>query len=71
MRVSSDHHAIALNHSAYPSVNHVAFEMPSIDAFMRQDTELSDQVRERDDEVDGLNRQVYRELLALRALGHE
>jgi catechol 2,3-dioxygenase-like lactoylglutathione lyase family enzyme len=35
LRVSSDHHAIALNRSAYPSVNHVAFEMPSIDAFMR------------------------------------
>src|ERR1700693_501980 len=28
----------------------------SIDAFMRQDTERADQVRERDDEVDGLNR---------------
>ena len=35
MRVASDHHAVALNASAYPSVNHVAFEMPSIDAFMR------------------------------------
>jgi catechol 2,3-dioxygenase-like lactoylglutathione lyase family enzyme len=35
MRVSSDHHAIALNRSSYPSINHVAFEMPSIDAFMR------------------------------------
>ncbi len=35
MRVASDHHAIALNRSSYPSVNHVAFEMPSIDAFMR------------------------------------
>jgi catechol 2,3-dioxygenase-like lactoylglutathione lyase family enzyme len=35
LRVTSDHHAIALNRSAYPSVNHVAFEMPSIDAFMR------------------------------------
>ena len=39
----------------------------SIDAFMRQDTELADQVRERDDEVDGLNRQVYRELLSYMA----
>ena len=39
----------------------------SIDAFMRQDTDLADQVRERDDEVDGLNRQVYRELLSYMA----
>jgi phosphate transport system protein len=39
----------------------------SIDAFMRQDTELSDQVIKRDDEVDGLNRQVYRELLSYMA----
>ncbi len=39
----------------------------SIDAFMRQDTELADQVRERDDQVDGLNRQVYRELLSYMA----
>ncbi len=36
----------------------------SIDAFMRQDTPLADQVCERDDEVDQLNRQVYRELLS-------
>ena len=35
LRCSSDHHAIALNRSPYPSVNHVAFEMPSIDSFMR------------------------------------
>jgi len=31
----SDHHSIALNHGQYASVNHVAFEMPSIDGFMR------------------------------------
>jgi catechol 2,3-dioxygenase-like lactoylglutathione lyase family enzyme len=35
LRCSSDHHAIALNHGDYPSANHVAFEMPSLDAFMR------------------------------------
>ncbi len=35
LRCASDHHAIALNRSPYPSVNHVAFEMPSIDSFMR------------------------------------
>lgn len=35
LRCNSDHHAIALNRSPYPSVNHVAFEMPSIDSFMR------------------------------------
>jgi phosphate transport system protein len=39
----------------------------SIDAFMRQDTELADQVIDRDDEVDALNRQVYRELLSYMA----
>ena len=31
----SDHHCIALNRAQYPSANHVAFEMPSIDSFMR------------------------------------
>ncbi|TPG59683.1 glyoxalase [Roseomonas nepalensis] len=31
----SDHHSIALNRAQYASVNHVAFEMPSIDSFMR------------------------------------
>ncbi len=36
----------------------------SIDAFMRNDTGLADQVIARDDEVDSLNRQVYRELLS-------
>jgi catechol 2,3-dioxygenase-like lactoylglutathione lyase family enzyme len=35
LRCSSDHHAIAFNRSPYSSVNHVAFEMPSIDSFMR------------------------------------
>ena len=35
LRCNTDHHAIAFNRSAYPSVNHVAFEMPSIDSFMR------------------------------------
>ncbi len=39
----------------------------SIDAFMRQDTALADEVIARDDEVDGLNRQVYRELLSYMA----
>ena len=35
LRCSSDHHAIAFNRSPFASVNHVAFEMPSIDSFMR------------------------------------
>jgi catechol 2,3-dioxygenase-like lactoylglutathione lyase family enzyme len=35
LRCSSDHHSIALNRGQYPSANHVAFEMPSIDSFMR------------------------------------
>jgi catechol 2,3-dioxygenase-like lactoylglutathione lyase family enzyme len=35
LRCNTDHHAIALNRSPYPSVNHVAFEMPSIDSYMR------------------------------------
>ena len=39
----------------------------SIDAFMRDDTELADQVIARDDEVDLLNYQVYRELLSYMA----
>lgn len=34
-RASSDHHCIALNRAPHASVNHVAFEMPSIDSFMR------------------------------------
>lgn len=35
----------------------------SVDAFMRDDTELAGEVIDRDDEVDGLNYQIYRELL--------
>lgn len=35
MRCGSDHHAIALVRAQYASVNHVAFEMPGIDSFMR------------------------------------
>ncbi len=35
LRCGSDHHAIALVRAKYASVNHVAFEMPGIDSFMR------------------------------------
>jgi catechol 2,3-dioxygenase-like lactoylglutathione lyase family enzyme len=35
MRCDQEHHAIALVRAQYASVNHVAFEMPSIDEFMR------------------------------------
>lgn len=35
LRCNSDHHSIALVRSTYPSVNHVAFELPTIDEFMR------------------------------------
>lgn len=35
LRCSTDHHSIALVRAQYPSVNHVAFELPSIDEFMR------------------------------------
>ncbi len=35
LRCNSDHHSIALVRGAYASVNHVAFEMASIDEFMR------------------------------------
>lgn len=35
LRCSADHHAIALVRANYPSVNHVAFEMASIDEYMR------------------------------------
>lgn len=35
LRCNTDHHSIALVRNAYASVNHVAFEMPSIDEFMR------------------------------------
>jgi phosphate transport system protein len=36
----------------------------ALDAFMREDTELADEVIARDDEVDQLNYQTYRELLS-------
>jgi catechol 2,3-dioxygenase-like lactoylglutathione lyase family enzyme len=35
LRCASDHHSIALVRANYASVNHVAFEMPGIDSFMR------------------------------------
>ena len=35
LRCNTDHHSIALVRSNYPSVNHVAFEMPTLDEFMR------------------------------------
>jgi catechol 2,3-dioxygenase-like lactoylglutathione lyase family enzyme len=35
LRVNSDHHVIAFNQASWTSVNHVAYEMPSIDHFMR------------------------------------
>lgn len=35
LRSGSDHHSIALVRANYASVNHVAFEMPGIDSFMR------------------------------------
>jgi len=35
LRCATDHHSIALVRSHYPSVNHVAFELPSINEFMR------------------------------------
>ncbi|HVC44721.1 MAG TPA: phosphate signaling complex protein PhoU [Candidatus Binataceae bacterium] len=39
----------------------------SLDAFMRDDTELAEDVIVRDDEVDQLNYQIYRELLSYMA----
>lgn len=39
----------------------------SLDAFMRDDTILAKEVIERDDEVDQLNYQLYRELLSFMA----
>ena len=36
----------------------------SLDAFMRDDTTLAEEVIDRDDEVDQLNYQIYRELLS-------
>lgn len=35
LRVNSDHHAIAFNQAEWTSLNHVAYELPSIDHFMR------------------------------------
>lgn len=35
LRCSTDHHSIALVRAHYPSVNHVAFELPTINGFMR------------------------------------
>jgi phosphate transport system protein len=39
----------------------------SLDAFVRDDTALAEEVIERDDEVDALNYQIYRELLSYMA----
>ncbi len=36
----------------------------SVDAFMRDDPDLAEEVIDRDDEVDALNYQIYRELLS-------
>jgi len=35
MRCNADHHVIAFNQAQWASINHVAYEMPSIDHFMR------------------------------------
>ncbi|AFR51004.1 MULTISPECIES: VOC family protein [Gordonia] len=35
LRCNSEHHVIALNQAAWPALNHVAYEMTSIDHFMR------------------------------------
>ncbi|RJL24421.1 VOC family protein [Bailinhaonella thermotolerans] len=35
LRCNRDHHVIAFNSAAWTSVNHMAYEMPSIDHFMR------------------------------------
>jgi catechol 2,3-dioxygenase-like lactoylglutathione lyase family enzyme len=35
LRCNTDHHSIALVRGVYASVNHVAFEMPTLDEFMR------------------------------------
>jgi catechol 2,3-dioxygenase-like lactoylglutathione lyase family enzyme len=35
LRCSTDHHSIALVRGHYPSVNHVAFEVPTLNEFMR------------------------------------
>jgi phosphate transport system protein len=52
-----------------PRMSEIAQSMvkDSIDAFMRGDVELAQQVIDRDDEVDSLNYQIYRELLSYMA----
>jgi catechol 2,3-dioxygenase-like lactoylglutathione lyase family enzyme len=35
LRVNSDHHVIAFNQAGWTSLNHVAYELPSLDHFMR------------------------------------
>jgi hypothetical protein len=35
LRCASDHHSIALVRGAYASANHVAFELPTLNEFMR------------------------------------
>jgi len=35
MRCNTDHHSIAFNQAGWASVNHVAYEMPTVDHFMR------------------------------------
>ncbi|NUU23401.1 MAG: extradiol ring-cleavage dioxygenase [Streptomycetaceae bacterium] len=35
LRVNADHHVIAFNQAEWTSVNHMAYEMPSVDHFMR------------------------------------
>ncbi|WP_227998966.1 VOC family protein [Nocardia australiensis] len=35
LRCNSDHHSIAFNQAEWTSVNHVAYEMPTVDHFMR------------------------------------
>jgi phosphate transport system protein len=52
-----------------PRMSSVAQSMvkDSVDAFMRNDPDLAELVIERDDEVDALNYQIYRELLSYMA----
>lgn len=35
MRINSDHHSIAFNQGKWTAVNHVAYELPSVDHYMR------------------------------------
>ncbi|GAA4681420.1 VOC family protein [Gordonia humi] len=35
LRCNSDHHSIAFNQAGWTAINHVAYEMPSVDHFMR------------------------------------